>query len=182
MFKILFFRRKLRRELDRIVKIRDINVMMMVKNMNVKISLKYWWRTEIVARLWQLLYSSRSIILPSVLLVSKGTVGIIIQWTFPPQMMFVTVTGDRLILSKRKFAIYSLIVICVTSPITLTLHFLPPYLQYWQIPCCSLSFLVLSVTISTFSNMFLCLFRAATLLTNCFKVRNSTNCIYKETL
>ena len=42
MFKILFFRRKLRRELDRIVKIRDINVMMMVKNMNVKISLKYW--------------------------------------------------------------------------------------------------------------------------------------------
>ena len=42
MFKILFFRRKVRRELDRIVKIRDINVMMMVKNMNVKISLKYW--------------------------------------------------------------------------------------------------------------------------------------------
>jgi len=87
--------------------------------------------------------------------------------------MFVMVTGDQLILDTRRSAIYTIIMICVTSPMTLTMHFLPPYLQYWQIPCYTFSYLLMAVTLCTFSNMFRGLFRAATLLNNCFKVRNS---------
>jgi hypothetical protein len=88
-------------------------------------------------------------------------------------MMFVTVTGDHLILDTRRFAIYNLIGICVGATMTVTLHFQPPYLQYWQIPCYTVSFCVLGVTWCTFGNMFRSLFRAATLLNNCVKVRNS---------
>jgi len=95
-------------------------------------------------------------------------------------MMFVMITGDQLILGTRKFAIYSLINICVWAPMTLVMHFQPPYLQYWQIPCYTVSFCVLTTTISIFNNMFSCLFRAATLLNNCFKVRNSSNFTHEE--
>jgi len=87
--------------------------------------------------------------------------------------MFVMVTGDQLILGTRRSAICSLIVICVTSTVTLTMHFQPPYLQYWQIPCYTLSHFVMGVNLCTFSNIFQSLLRAATLLNNCFKVRNS---------
>jgi hypothetical protein len=86
-------------------------------------------------------------------------------------MVFVMVTGERLILGTRKYVIYGLIFICITAPVTVTMHFLPPYLQYWQIPCYIVSYSVLSTTISIFNNMFRSLFRAATHLNNCFKVR-----------
>jgi len=95
--------------------------------------------------------------------------------------MFVTVTGDQLILDIRRFAIYSIIAICVTAPGTLTMHNLPPYLEYWQIPCYTVSYCVVVVTMSTFSNVFRSLFRAATLLNYCFKVRNSGHFIYEKT-
>jgi hypothetical protein len=95
--------------------------------------------------------------------------------------MFVMVTGDQLILGTRRFAIYSSIGICVTAPASLILHFEPPYLQYWQIPCYTLSYLVMCATLCTFSTMFQSLLIAATLLNNCFKVRNGSNVIYKET-
>jgi hypothetical protein len=95
-------------------------------------------------------------------------------------MMFVMVTGDHLILDTRRFAIYGIIVIFVTAPVTFTMHFQPPYLQYWQIPCHAVSYMVMSVGLCTFSNMFRSLFRAATLLNDCFKVRNSRNFMYEE--
>jgi len=90
------------------------------------------------------------------------------------------VTGEQLILGTRRIAIYSLIFIFVTSPVSVTMHFLPPYLQYWQIPCYIFSYSVMGVTLGTFNTMFWSLFRAATLLNNCFKVRNSRNFIYEE--
>ena len=96
--------------------------------------------------------------------------------------MFVVVTGDHLILGTRRFAIYGLILTCVTSPVMFLLHFQPPYLQYWQIPCYVFSYLVTGVTLCTFGTMFRSLFRAATLLNNCFKVRNSKNVMYEATL
>jgi len=83
------------------------------------------------------------------------------------------VTGDPLILDTRRFVIYSLIGICVTAPMTITVHFLPPYLQCWQIPCYIVSYMLMCFNISIFNNMFRSLFRAATLLNNCFKVRKS---------
>ena len=92
--------------------------------------------------------------------------------------MFVVVTGDNLILGTRRFAIYSLIAICVAAPTTVSLHFQPPYLQYWQIPCYTVTYCVLGVTLCTFNIMFCSLFRAATILNNCFKVRNSCNIMY----
>ena len=95
-------------------------------------------------------------------------------------MMFVMVTGDQLILDPRRFAIYGVTLISVTATVTVTLHFQPPYLQYWQIPSYTFSYLVFSVTLCIFSNIFRSLFRAATLLNNCFKVRNSRNFIYEE--
>jgi len=88
-------------------------------------------------------------------------------------MMFVMVTGDHLILGTRRIVIYSLIAICVGTPMTVIMHFQPPYLQYWQIPCYTVSYSVLGVIMCTFKNMFWSLFRAATLLNNCFKVRNN---------
>ena len=97
-------------------------------------------------------------------------------------MVFVTVTGERLILGTRRITIYGIIVICVTAPVTFTMHFLPPYLQSWQIPCYTVSYLVMGVTLFTFSSIFRSLFRAATLLNNCFKVRNSRNFIYEDIL
>ena len=100
--------------------------------------------------------------------------------TLPPQMMFVMVTGDHLILGTRRIAFCGLIATCVTSPVTLTLHFYPPYLPYWQIPCYTVSYLVLCTLMCTFSNMFRSLFGAATLLNSCFKVRNSRNFIYEK--
>jgi len=94
--------------------------------------------------------------------------------------MFVTVTGDQLILDIRRFAIYRLILICVTAPtLMFIMHFLPPYLQYWQISCYAVSYSVFGVTLSIFSTMFRSLFRAATLLNNCFKVRNGRNFVYE---
>jgi len=90
-------------------------------------------------------------------------------------MMFVMVTGDHLILGIRRFVIYSLIGTCVGAPVTVVMYFVPPYLQYWQIPCYIVSTCVLGVTMSIFRNMFQSLFRAAKLLNNCFKVRNSSN-------
>jgi len=95
-------------------------------------------------------------------------------------MMFVTVTGDHLIVGTRRIVIYSLISICVGTPMTFTLHFYPPYVQYWQIPCYAVSYCVLGVTLCTFSNMFRSLFRAATTLNSCFKVRNSFNFTYEN--
>jgi len=89
--------------------------------------------------------------------------------------MFVMVTGDYIILGTRRFAIYSFIGICFVPPMALTLHFLPPYLPYWQIPCYIVSYCVLGAIMSTFSNMFRSLFRAATILNKCFKVRNIRN-------
>jgi len=84
--------------------------------------------------------------------------------TLPPQMMFVMVTGDHLILGTRRFVIYTLISICVGIPTTVIFHFQPPYLQYWQIPCYTLSCCILGVILCTFNNMFRSLFRAATIL------------------
>jgi hypothetical protein len=95
-------------------------------------------------------------------------------------MMFVMVTGDHLILETRRSAIYRIIFVCVTSTVTLTMHFLPPYLQYWQIPCYMFSYLVMGVNLCIFANIFRSLFRVATLLNNCFKVRNSRNFMYEE--
>ena len=95
-------------------------------------------------------------------------------------MMFVMVTGDHLFLGTRRFAIYGIIFICVTASVTVAMHFLPPYLQYWQVPCYTLSYLVMSVNLGTFSNMFRSLFTAATNLNNCFKVRNSCNVMYEN--
>jgi hypothetical protein len=95
-------------------------------------------------------------------------------------MMFVTVTGDDLILGTRKIAIYSLIALCVGAPGTLAVHFLPPYLQYWQVPCYTVSYLVMGTNMNIFSNMFQSLFKAWTLLNNCFKVRNNFNFIYEK--
>jgi len=92
-------------------------------------------------------------------------------------MMFVVVTGEQLILGTRRIAIYSLIAICVVAPTTVVLHFQPPYLQYWQIPCYTLSSCILGVTLCTYSTTFRSLLRAATILNNCFKVRNSRNFI-----
>jgi hypothetical protein len=83
------------------------------------------------------------------------------------------VTGDHLILGTRKFDIYSLIGLSVTALGTVALHFQPPYLQYWQIPCYTIALYVLGANMSTFSHIFLSVYRAATLLNNCFKVRNS---------
>jgi len=96
-------------------------------------------------------------------------------------MMFVMVTGDQLVLGIRRFATYTVIAVCVGAPMTITLHFQPPYLQYWQIPCYILSYLVMGATLSTFSNLFQSLLTAATILNNCFKVRNSRNFMYEET-
>jgi len=95
-------------------------------------------------------------------------------------MMFVMVTGEQLILGIRRFAIYSLIGICGWAPGAVIMHFQPPYLEYWQIPCYTLSLYVLGTTMSTFGSMLHSLFKAATLLNNCFKVRNSRNFICKE--
>jgi len=95
-------------------------------------------------------------------------------------MVFVMVTGEPLILDIRRFAICGLIVICITAPVTVAMHFFPPYLQYWQIPCYTVSCCVLAATMSIFNNMFRSLFRAATHLNNCFKVRNSRNFIYQK--
>jgi len=95
-------------------------------------------------------------------------------------MMFVTVTGDHLILGIRRFAIYSLIVICVGAPGTLAIHFLPPYLEYWQTPCYTVSCLVIGAIMNIFSSIFRSLFIAATLLNNCFKVRNRNNFIVEK--
>jgi len=95
-------------------------------------------------------------------------------------MMFVAVTGNQLILGTRRVAIYGIIVICVTAPATFGVYFLPPYLKYWQIPCYTVSYLVMGVTLCKFSNIFRSLFRAGTLLNNCFKVRNSRNFIYQK--
>ena len=100
--------------------------------------------------------------------------------TLPPQMMFVMVTRDHLNLGTRRIVIYSLIAICVGTPITVLFHFQPPYLQYWQLPCYTLNYCVLSVMMSTFNNIFRSLFRAATILNNCFKVRNSCNFVYES--
>jgi len=93
--------------------------------------------------------------------------------------MFVKVTGDQLILGTRRFSIYSLIGICVGAPLGVAMHFLPPYLQYWQISCYTVSYCVLCATMSTFNNMFQSLFRAVTLINNCFKVRKSRKFIYE---
>jgi hypothetical protein len=90
--------------------------------------------------------------------------------------MFVTVTGDHLIFEGR-IIIYRIILIGVTSVFVITLHFIPPYIESWEIPCYILSFLVMGVTLSIFRTMFWSLFRAVTLLNNCFKVRNSNNFI-----
>jgi len=95
-------------------------------------------------------------------------------------MMFVMVTGDHLILGTRRIVIYMSIATCLSTPGMVMLHFLPPYLHYWQIPCYFLSFFLMSVTICTFSSIFQSLFRAATLLNNCFKVRNSINFMHEE--
>jgi hypothetical protein len=95
-------------------------------------------------------------------------------------MMFVMVTGDHLFLGTRRFVTYSLIFICVTAPGSVTMHFQPPYPQYWQIPCFTVSYCVLGTILGIFSNMFGSLFRAATHLNNCFKVRNSSNFMYEE--
>ena len=122
-------------------------------------------------------FTKAALYVPSLRLVSKGTVGTIIQWTFPPQTMFVTVTGDRLILNTRRFTIYILMVVCVTSPSMLIMYFVPPYMQWWQIPCYWLSYLVMGMTTCTFSTMFESLFRAGTLLNSYFKVRKSSNFI-----
>jgi len=100
--------------------------------------------------------------------------------TLPPQMLFAMETGDQLILGRRRTAIYGLIVVAVTAPVVFTLHFQPPYLPYWQIPCYIVSYVVMSVILCTFSNMFGSLFRAATILNNCFKVRNSCNFTYEK--
>jgi hypothetical protein len=94
--------------------------------------------------------------------------------------MFVMVTGDQLILDTRRIAIYSIIVICATAPFTLTMHIQPPYLQYWQIPSYTVSYFVMGVTLSTFSNILRSLFRSATLLNICFKVRNSRIVNYEK--
>ena len=126
-------------------------------------------------------FTKAALYVSSVRLDSKGTVGTIIQWTFPPQMMFVTVTGNRLILNTRRFTIYILMVVCVTSPSMLIMYFVPPYLHWWQIPCYWLSYLVMGMTICTFSTMFESLFRAGTLLNSYFKVRKSSNFIYEGT-
>jgi hypothetical protein len=110
-----------------------------------------------------------------------------IQWAsscnelLPPQIMFVMVTGDHLILDTRRFAIYMTIFLCVSTPLTFSMHFIPPYLEYWQIPCYTVSYLVVGLILCTFRNIFLSLFRAATLLNTCFKVRNSKNFMYEET-
>jgi hypothetical protein len=88
-------------------------------------------------------------------------------------MIFVMVTGDHLILNTRRFAVYSLIMLGVTAPMTFTMHVVPPYPEYWQIPCFIVSYLVMAVILYIFSNMLQSLFRAATLLNDCFKVRNS---------
>ena len=95
-------------------------------------------------------------------------------------MMFVMATGDHLILGIRRTAIYTLISICVGAPITLILHFLPPYLPYWQMPRYIVSYCMLCTIMSTFSSIFRSLFRAATLLNSCFKVRNSCNFMYEN--
>jgi len=96
-------------------------------------------------------------------------------------MMFVMVTGDQLVLGTRRGVIYRIIFLSLTAPSTVALHFLPPYLQYWQIPCFILSYLVMGVIFATFSTMFQSLLRAATLLNNCFKVRNNRNFMYEGT-
>jgi len=95
--------------------------------------------------------------------------------------MFVVVTGEHLILGTRRFAIFSSITVCVMAPSSFTLHFQPPYLQYWQIPCYTFASCVLATNMNIFSTMFQSLFRAATLLNNCFKVRNNRNCMYEGT-
>jgi hypothetical protein len=110
-----------------------------------------------------------------------------IQWAssynerLPPQMMFVTVTGDHLILNTRRFAIYVTIIFCVSTPLTVSMHFVPPYLEYWQIPCYTVSYLVVGMFLCTVRNIFLSLFRAATLLNSCFKVRNNKHFMYDNT-
>ena len=94
-------------------------------------------------------------------------------------MMFVMVTGDHLVLGIRRFAIYRIIILILTAPVTVTMHFLRQYLQYWQIPCYILSYLVMGATLCIYSTMFRSLLRAAMLLNNCFKVRNSRNFMYE---
>jgi hypothetical protein len=66
------------------------------------------------------------------------------------------------------------------APLTVSLHFVPPYIEYWQMPCYTLSFLVMSMTISTSIIMFRSLSRAAALLNNSFKVRKSNNFMHEE--
>jgi hypothetical protein len=92
--------------------------------------------------------------------------------------MFVMVTGDQLILGIRRIAIYRITFLSLMASLMVILHFQPPYLQYWQIPCYIFSFCVSSVTYCTFSGIVRSLFRAATLLNNCFKVRKSRPLIY----
>ena len=95
--------------------------------------------------------------------------------------MFLVVTGEHLILGTRRLAIFCSIAVSVMVPGSFTLHFQPPYLQYWQIPCYTFAFCVLATNMNIFSTMFQSLFRAATLLNNCFKVRNKRNCMYEGT-
>jgi hypothetical protein len=96
-------------------------------------------------------------------------------------MMFVMVTGDQLVLDVRRITIYRIIFLMFTTPGMIIYHFQPPYLQYWQIPCYSLSHLVMGAIFCTFNTTFRSLFTASTLLNNCFKVGNSRNFSY-ETL
>jgi hypothetical protein len=91
------------------------------------------------------------------------------------------VTGDRVILGTKRSAIYSLTCTCAMTPTTLILHVFPPHLPYWQLPCYSISVLVMGTILSIFTITFRSLLTAATLLNKCFKVRNSSIRRYEET-
>ncbi|PNF13585.1 hypothetical protein B7P43_G18230 [Cryptotermes secundus] len=89
------------------------------------------------------------------------------------QAMFVKVTEEHVTLNIKRRCIYCSIFTCVLDSTAIALHFLPPYLEIWKLPCYFVCFLVMNKTISFFGNMLRGLFISATILNKCFKVRKN---------